>query len=55
MRAAVPQLRQYVFMVWCLIKHRDKFALIFYFYRVGKTYGGDELKLHAFVNRKYEI
>jgi hypothetical protein len=26
MRGAVPPLRQYVFMAWCLVKHRDNFT-----------------------------
>jgi hypothetical protein len=26
MRGAIPPLRQYVFMAWCLIKHRDNFT-----------------------------
>jgi len=28
MRGAVPPLHQYVFMAWCLVKHRDNFALL---------------------------
>jgi hypothetical protein len=27
MRGSVPPLPQYVFMVWCLVKHRDNFTL----------------------------
>jgi hypothetical protein len=27
MRGAIPPLPQYVFMAWCLVKHRDKFTL----------------------------
>jgi hypothetical protein len=27
MRGAIPPLPQYVFMVWCLVKHRDNFTL----------------------------
>jgi hypothetical protein len=26
MRGAIPPLPQYVFMAWCLIKHRDNFT-----------------------------
>jgi hypothetical protein len=26
MRGAIPPLPQYVFMVWCLVKHRDNFT-----------------------------
>jgi hypothetical protein len=28
MRGAIPPLPQYVFMVWCLVKHRDNFTLM---------------------------
>jgi hypothetical protein len=28
MRGAIPPLRLYVFMAWCLIKHRDNFTFI---------------------------
>jgi hypothetical protein len=27
MRGAISPLRQYVFMAWCLVKHRDNFTL----------------------------
>jgi hypothetical protein len=27
MRGAIPPLLQYVFMAWCLVKHRDSFTL----------------------------
>jgi hypothetical protein len=33
MRGAIPPLPQYVFMVWCLVKHRDNFTFTF-----GKTF-----------------
>jgi hypothetical protein len=26
MRVAIPPLPQYVFMAWCLVKHRDNFT-----------------------------
>jgi hypothetical protein len=29
MRGAVPSLPQYVFMAWCLVKHRDNFTSTF--------------------------
>jgi hypothetical protein len=29
MRGAIPPLPQYVFMAWCLVKHRDNFTFIF--------------------------
>jgi hypothetical protein len=37
MRGAIPPLRQYVFMAWCLVKHRDNFNFIFYtlIYNIG--------------------
>jgi hypothetical protein len=28
MRGAIPPLPQYVFMVWCLVKHRDNFTFL---------------------------
>jgi hypothetical protein len=28
-RGAISALTQYVFMAWCIIKHRDKFTFIF--------------------------
>jgi hypothetical protein len=31
MRGAIPLLPQYVFMAWCLVKHRDNFTLPFTF------------------------
>jgi len=30
MRGAIPPLPQYVFMAWCLVKHRDNFTFPFY-------------------------
>jgi len=30
MSGAVPPLPQYVFMVWCLVKHRDNFTFYLY-------------------------
>jgi hypothetical protein len=30
MSGAIPPLPQYVFMAWCLVKHRDKFTFTFY-------------------------
>jgi hypothetical protein len=30
MRGAIPPLFQYVFIGWCLVKHRDNFTLTFY-------------------------
>jgi hypothetical protein len=32
MRRAIPPLPQYVYMAWCLVRHRDSFA--FYLYLV---------------------
>jgi hypothetical protein len=29
MRGAIPPLPRYVFMVWCLVKHRDNFIFTF--------------------------
>jgi len=29
MRGAMPPLTQYVFMAWCLVKHRDNFTLLY--------------------------
>jgi len=29
MRGAIPSTPQYVFMAWFLVKHRDKFTLIY--------------------------
>jgi hypothetical protein len=29
MRGAIPPLPQYVFMAWCLVKHRDNFTFTF--------------------------
>jgi hypothetical protein len=30
MRGAIPPLPQYVFMAWCLVKHRDNFTFYLY-------------------------
>jgi hypothetical protein len=30
MRGAMPPLPQYAFMLWCLVKHRDKFTFYLY-------------------------
>jgi hypothetical protein len=30
MCGAIPPLPQYVFMAWCLVKHRDNFTFTFY-------------------------
>jgi hypothetical protein len=32
MREAIPPLPRYVFMAWCLVRHRDKFTFNFYLY-----------------------
>jgi hypothetical protein len=32
MRGAIPPLSQYVFMLWCLAKHRDNFTFYLYLY-----------------------
>jgi hypothetical protein len=32
MRGATPPLPQYIFMAWCLVKHRDNFTFYFYLY-----------------------
>jgi hypothetical protein len=29
MRGSIPPLPQYVFMAWCLVKHRDNFTFIY--------------------------
>jgi hypothetical protein len=31
LRGAIPPLPQYVFMAWCLVKHRDNFTFTFTF------------------------
>jgi hypothetical protein len=37
MCGAIPPLLQYVFMAWCLVKHRDNFTFTFYhIFRVTK-------------------
>jgi hypothetical protein len=30
MHGAIPPLPQYVFMAWCLVKHRDKFTFLYF-------------------------
>jgi hypothetical protein len=43
MRGAIPPLYQYVFMAWCLVKHRDNFtsylltAIIFVILKVPQS------------------
>jgi len=32
MRGSIPPFPQYVFMVWCLVKHRDNFTFNFTVY-----------------------
>jgi hypothetical protein len=34
MRGAIPPLLQYVFMAWCLVKHRDNFLFLVCLYVV---------------------
>jgi hypothetical protein len=29
MRGAIPPLPQYIFIAWCLVKHRDNFTFMF--------------------------
>jgi hypothetical protein len=36
MRGAIPQLPQYAFMAWCLVKHRDNFTFTFYVKKLPK-------------------
>jgi hypothetical protein len=33
MHGAIPPLPQYVFMAWCLVKHRDNFTFTFFYYQ----------------------
>jgi hypothetical protein len=44
MRGAIPSLAQYVFMAWCLVKHRDNFTFAFILGSVlaGKGKGKDK-------------
>jgi hypothetical protein len=44
MRGSVPPLPQYVFMAWCLVKHRDNFTFYLTFYIVD----GVEFTLNYF-------
>jgi hypothetical protein len=37
MCGAIPPLPQYVFMVWCLVKHRGNFTFTFYHVRKVQT------------------
>jgi len=32
MRGSIPPIPQYLFMAWCLVKHRDNFTFTFYIY-----------------------
>jgi hypothetical protein len=36
MRGAIPLLPQYVFMAWCLVKHRDSFILLYFKIKISK-------------------
>jgi hypothetical protein len=47
MRGAIPQLPQYAFMAWCLVKHRDNFTFTFIIVTVVR-------KLHALKKEIYE-
>jgi len=37
MRGTIPPLPQYVFMVWCLVKHRDNFTFTLQSLRISET------------------
>jgi len=37
MRGAIPSFPQYVFMAWCLVKHRDKFNFTFELFSLIKS------------------
>jgi hypothetical protein len=39
MRGAMPLLTQYIFMAWCLVKHREKFTFTFYILHFGYVAG----------------
>jgi hypothetical protein len=51
MRGAIPPLPQYVFMAWCLVKHRDNiFYLLYGMWQAQRredAHGGVEVELHA--------
>jgi hypothetical protein len=36
MRGAIPPLTQYVFVAWCLVKHRDNFTFTFHQYKLER-------------------
>jgi hypothetical protein len=47
MRGAIPPLPQYVFMVWCLVKHRDNFTFLplqYILFTVSTRIGFNHLK-----------
>jgi len=52
MRGAIPLLRQYVFMAWCLAKNRDNFTFTFYLYRSLYVYISITAILTQFTNTK---
>jgi hypothetical protein len=39
MRGAIPPLPQYVFMAWCLVKHRNNFTFTFTFSKPCRARG----------------
>jgi hypothetical protein len=59
MNGAIPPLLQYVFMAWCLVKHRDNFTFLFSVIpkqcQMGKADVPYPGKLPAFINRLKEI
>jgi hypothetical protein len=40
MRGAIPPLLKYVFMAWCLVKHRDNFTFFTLYYTVWRLTTG---------------
>jgi hypothetical protein len=44
MRGAIPPLPQFVFMAWCLVKHRDNFTFL---QLIHEAYGDDAMRRAA--------
>jgi hypothetical protein len=52
MREAIHPLPQYVFMAWCLVKHRDKFNLLYFKNAVFLTLAPEKKRYICFATTK---
>jgi hypothetical protein len=46
MRGAIPPFPHYVFMAWCLVKHRDNFTFYLFYHSATRRHNPEDLNLN---------